>query len=190
MSKRREYHVRLVVFILLVVTRTLTAGEVQHASVEYQAGIYSLSFEVVINAEFDTVRAIVTDYAKLDQLSDMVIKSTLLNMPDSENQRRLLVIRACLLVFCRNLKVVEDVVTAGPDQFVATVVPESSDFKSGMTRWQLTRVDKQRTRIEFEGYEEPGFWIPPLLGPVLVKRRLLKEAMAVMNNIELLAKHD
>ena len=190
MSKRREYQVRLVVFILLVAARTLVAGEIRQSSVEYDAGIYHLTFDVVIDATLDSVRPIVTDYARLDQLSSMVIQSTLLKEHAADKQRRLLVIRACLLMFCRNLKVVEDVVTAGPDQFATTLVPESSDFKSGMTRWQLTQVDKQRTRIEFEGYEEPGFWIPPLLGPVLVKRRLLKEAMAVMNNIELQAKHD
>jgi len=180
---------RLSLLLALVLSMQAGAGNIQSASVDYKAGVYSLSFNVVIDAELDSVRAIVTDYARFDQLSEMVIESALLDTPHADQERRLLVIRPCILVFCRDLRMVEDVTVEGHDRIATTVVPDQSDFKSGKTHWQLTGVDRQHTRIEFYGYEEPGFWIPPLFGPVLVQRRLLKEAMTIITNIEHLSRN-
>ena len=51
---------------LIVFGQSLTAGQVNRSSVDYEAGVYSLSFDVEIDADLKTVRAIVTDYANLD----------------------------------------------------------------------------------------------------------------------------
>jgi hypothetical protein len=182
--------IRLALLLLIIGSGPLPAGEVNHSGVTYQAGVYSLEFDVVIEAELDTVRGYVTDYANLDQLSELIIESELLEPPATDSKRRLLVVRPCILFLCRNLRVVEDITEVRPDQIVATVVPALCDFKSGETRWQLAAADSRHTRIEFQGSVEPGFWVPPLLGPALVKRRLLKEAMQIIQNIEYRSVHD
>ena len=82
---------------------------------------------------------------------------------------------------------VEQVKEVGPDVFITTVIPELSDFKSGTTRWQLAKLSDQRTGLKFQCREEPDFWIPPFIGPILIKHRLAREAQVVINNIEKVA---
>jgi hypothetical protein len=36
---------------------------------------------------------------------------------------------------------------------------------------------------------EPDFWIPPLIGPWLIKRKLLSETLETVDNLEQLAKN-
>jgi hypothetical protein len=181
--------VRLALLLLVVCNQTASAGEVHASNVAYADGVYRLAFDVVIDAELDAVLAIVTDYERLERLSEMLIESTLIETPAGAPLRRMLVARTCLLIFCRSLRVVEDI-EAAENVIVTTIVPEQSDFRSGGTRWVLTALDERRCRIEFTGVEEPDFWIPPVLGPLLVKRRLLKEARLVISNIEAAAAHD
>lgn len=181
---------RLAIIMLIAFNQSLSAGQVNHSSVDYKAGVYSLSLDVEIDAAFETVREIVTDYANLDQLSNMLIESAMISSPDDKFKRRLLVARTCILFFCRNVRMVEDIEEVGSDVIITTIIPEQSDFKSGQSQWRLTELDNQRSRIEFKGTQEPDFWVPPLIGPILVKRKLLKEALKLIDNLEIMAKHD
>lgn len=182
--------IRLAIILLIAFNQSLSAGQVNHSSVDYKAGVYSLSLDVEIDAAFEIVRLIVTDYASLDQLSNMLIESAMISSPDDKLKRRLLVVRTCILFFCRNVRMVEEIEEVGSDVIITTIIPEQSDFKSGQTRWTLTELDDHRSRIELNGIQEPDFWIPPLIGPLLVKRKLLKEALELIDNIETMTKHD
>jgi len=181
---------RLLLMGLIVFSQSLSAGQVKLSNVSYESGIYSMSFTVEIDADFEKVRAIVTDYHNLAKLSDMLVESTVISTPDEKNIRRLLELRACVLLFCREVKLVDRIEEIGRDVIVTTVIPESSDFKSGMSHWQLTGLPGRKTRLEFRCKAEPDFWIPPVIGPIMIKRRLLREAEVIITNIEALSVDD
>ena len=130
---------------LVVISQAISAGEVIQSSVDNDAGIYRISFVVEINKDIDTVRKVVTDYANLARLSDMLIESRVYSVPDDKLKQRSLVARVCLLFICRQVRMVERIEPIGPDVIVTTVIPELSDFKSGQIRWRLTKLTYQRT---------------------------------------------
>lgn len=179
---------RLLFIVSLFACGTVYAGQVHDASVDYKDGVYSLKLDVEIEGDFEAVRAIVTDYDNLEQLNDTFIESTMISTPDNSLKRRRIIASSCFLIFCFKIKIVEDVEEIGREIIVTTMIPEQSDFKSGKATWQVSPIGADRSRIQFYGEEEPSFWIPPIIGPLLVKRKIMKEALETIHQIELLSK--
>ncbi len=173
----------------LLFSQPAWAGDIQSMEVEYENGVYRLDFDVIIDADLEAVRAIVSDYNQLSRLTDILIESTVLPSPDPDLIRRRMVTRACLLFFCMEAVAVEDVREMGIF-ILTTIIPEQSDFKSGTTEWQLTESDNGKSRITFHGEQEPAFWLPPVVGPLWLKGKLEREAEKTIERIEALAKGD
>ena len=177
------------IIILLTFCQALTAGQVNYSSIDHQSGVYTVNFDIEVNATMDTVRSIITDYENLHQLSDILSESTILNPRDSGPKQRLVVISVCLMIYCKDVKLVENIDEVNRDLVISRTVPRQSDFKSGEIRWRITPADSNRTRIEFLGQEEPAFWLPPVIGPVMVKHLLHDVALEVISNIESLSEN-
>ncbi len=74
------------------------------------------------------------------------------------------------------------------DQTIKTVfVPEQSDFTYGMTEWQVTELEDSQTLIRFNSRFQPRFWVPPIIGPLLIKRKVLSATKHIIEAIEQLA---
>ena len=69
-----------------------------------------------------------------------------------------------------------------------TVVPALSDFRAGSSDWWLTAPAPGQTRIRFDYRIQPDFWIPPLLGTLLIKSLLRREAQRTIDTLEALAR--
>ena len=96
------------------------------------------------------------------------------------------VTQTCLWFYCKRLKRVQDVVEAHDGSITAVVVPQLSDFSSGSVRLNLWQ-EVDGTRILIRSEATPDVWIPPLLGPWLIKRQLHADALETMHNLERLA---
>jgi hypothetical protein len=164
------------------------AGTVRHSEVSHADGVYRVEMEMEIAAPVESVRAIITDYDNLDRVSRLLTESALLQSPQPGGIRRRLVSRLCLLFFCFSSTMVEDVEEIGADTVLTRLVPELSDFRSGHSRWQTVPLDGGRCLLRFQYVMEPDFWIPPLIGPLLIKRSLVREAEYTIEKIEALAR--
>lgn len=162
------------------------AGEVVELTVEHEKGVYRVYADVVLYAPVDAVRAVLTDYEELERLSPSILKAETLESPEAGVVRVRTVAEACALGFCRKLTRVEDVHNQTPADLQADIVPGLSDFDSGSTHWRFLALGTQ-TRLIYEGSLEPGFWVPPLIGPGVVKRGLRREFDATFTNLEALA---
>ena len=80
----------------------------------------------------------------------------------------------------------QDVVEAYDGSITAVVVPELSDFRHGTMRLNLWQ-EATGTRILIRSEVTPDVWIPPLLGPWLIKRELHAEAVQTVHNLERVA---
>jgi len=164
------------------------AGSVHSSDVQYNDGVYTVEMDMEIGAHVQPVRAIITDHANIHQVSELLIKSTLLDAPREGGIRRRLVSKICILFFCVELVVVEDVEEVGQNTVLTTVVPEMSDFRSGNSRWQIQSLDEMNSLLRFRYNIEPDFWIPPVIGPLVIKRKLSREARGTIEKIEALAR--
>lgn len=178
---------RYLLVLCVVICHPVSAGEIQSSSISYQQGVYKLAIDVIIDAQFEAVYEIVTDNERLHRLSKSFIESALIETSKPDTKRRRLVLRSCILFFCFKLTIVEDIQEISQQVILTTIVPELSDFKSGTTEWRLTPMVNGQSRIQFHSVEELGFWVPPLIGPILVKNKLLQLAKESIRQIELLA---
>ena len=178
---------RLFPIVLAMLVSTGNAGEVLDADVTHHAGMYRLSLDMRVNADAGAVRRIVTDHRNMTRISDVLIESTLLDADDAGMRRRL-VARTCILFFCFRIIMVEDIEERQYGYTVITaIVPALSDFSSGRTEWRIVPDANGHTRISYRCELTPDFWIPPLIGPVLMKAKMLHEARETVNRIERLA---
>lgn len=179
--------IRLPVFLIfLFVIKTVSAGDIQQAKVLHKDGVYILDLKVKLSSAFDPVHTIVTDYDQLHLISEVLIETSLLSEPDAEIKRRRLVVRTCILIFCFTAKMVEDVWET-ENTITTRIIPAQSDYKFGKTEWQIDVIDKDHSQINLYCELEPDFWIPPLIGPYLMKKTMMKEAKKTIKRIEELA---
>lgn len=71
----------------------------------------------------------------------------------------------------------------GPGLLEADSDPNNSDFAYGFARWTLS-PDSGGTRFELTAELKPAFWVPPVLGPMLIEKGLRKTALDALQGVE------
>ena len=184
---KNQFPPRIGIFLLVLIfsSRPAFAGEVLDSHVGTHGEHYLLRIDMLIDADPERVRALLTDYAHLDRLSPTITGSELLenNAPHFRVQ---VTTEGCVMFFCRELVQVQDVTELQDGYILVTVRPEMSDFNYGRNMWRIRKLD-DRTRVTYSSDIVPAFWIPPLIGTSIFKNQLLEETRQVINNLEQLA---
>jgi hypothetical protein len=165
-------------------TFSLRASDVEQAEIKFAGAQYRYQFTIAVEGPIDTVREIVTDYEHLDRINDDIIKSEIIERYDETKLKRRLWLNHCILVFCFDLYFVEDVEILNDGSIRTTVIPTESNFRHGVATWRLESITDTSTRISVKAEQEPDFWIPPVIGPLLFKRAFIKEVRKTADNIE------
>jgi hypothetical protein len=159
---------------LLVVPLLAGAAEILDSSVELEAGTYRITVDARIDAPRETVLRLITDYEHLSRINSSIEETRVLQTNGPDSHRVHTVIRACILFFCKRVTQLQDITRYGNDSVEAVILPEGSDFRHGIARWELTS-DGRATRMHFTAELEPAFWVPPLIGPWLFERKIVRE---------------
>lgn len=174
----------------LLLTATLLAGgpaaggELFYLLVEHEQQRYGITINAIIDSDPQTVLGLLTDYPELGRLNASVREATVLDAPANGVERVRVVTQLCvLLLVCKSIVHVQDFERPQPYELVATIVGEGSDFTQGWARWLLI-PDEKRTRIVFSSELTPRFWIPPVVGPWIVKSMLKTEALETIDGLE------
>ena len=173
---------RLGAAVLLLPASSL-AGDILASSVTHDGDSYFLSVTARIDAPIDIVYQSITDFDNLAAINPAIEESQLLAMPGADKRLVRSVIKVCILMFCKRVEQVQDVRMKEAYAIEAVVLPESSDFRSGFARWQLT-TSGTSTELLFTNTFEPDFWVPPVIGPWLIKRKLMREVAETAMYIE------
>lgn len=160
---------------------TVLSGEVAH-----EDGHYRVAFEVLVDADLAAARRLLTDYAHYRRLSDTLVESRVLAVRSGGATRVRFVFRACVLFFCPHFQKTADVEAEADGTVVMRTDPAESDFRFGEERWRVTPA-AARTRIRYEAEFVPSFFVPPLIGPWLVKWRIRDELETTAQRLEALA---
>ncbi|MHB8535463.1 MAG: SRPBCC family protein [Sulfuricaulis sp.] len=166
-----------------------SAATIERLETTHAANRYTLSFDVVLDAERNRVWHIMTDYDRLTRVSDVIVKSAILNTTDQNRQRVGVTLRACVLIFCKTMKKVVDIQARPQDDIVVIGVPALSDFSYSVEHWRVSAVDG-KTRLRYDAEMVPDFFIPPIIGPWLVRHFLEGEIKATAIKVEELARHE
>jgi hypothetical protein len=173
-----------VLLSVLALARPAHALDIKTIDVAHQGDRYTVAFDVRLDGDVATVRRLLTDYAHLDRLSDTVTQSTIVGgAPGSP--RLALAIRACVLVFCRTLHKIEDVRADANGDIETRAVPDLSDFSYAIERWQIS-ADGKTTRLRYAAQSIPKFFVPPVIGPLVIKYKIRQELRASAAKLEAL----
>ncbi|MEJ2059407.1 MAG: SRPBCC family protein [Gammaproteobacteria bacterium] len=172
---------------LLLLPFGLCAGELRHLQVTSEKGEYRIEARVRVDAPVDAVRATLTDYRHLSDINPDIRESRVLPSPAPGVTRVQTLVHACAFFYCVDMKRIEDVQQLPGGSLVSTMVPDHTSFKSGQTFWGLRPLGTQ-TDVTYRASMRPAFWIPPLIGPAVVRSNLRREMRESFERLESIAR--
>ena len=175
------------IVIGLLLTAAVTGAEVRRAEVNYADGLASIDAQVLLDAGVDEIRAILIDYDRMHRMSATFTGSEVLERYSPKRAKRKVTIRTCVVLFCFDLDMVEQAEEREGNEFVATIVAHESDFHGGQSTLQLTEQPDGTTLVLVDSFQQPQLWIPPIIGLLLVKKKMRAELEDFMERLEALA---
>jgi hypothetical protein len=154
--------------------------------VTHDAGRYALTAHAYMEAPREAIFVVLTDYDRIGRLSSAYKEYGYLD-PAADGMPVVFTrMEGCVLFFCRSLRRVERMEVDAPG-FIRTVgLPEQSDFRYTLSEWWLT-PEAGGTKVVYYLEMEPDFWVPPIIGPWILQRKLQRGGAAAVDRIERLA---
>ena len=172
---------------LLISSMIVSSASLKKSSIEYKDKRFLYSFEAQINARHDRVLDKLHNFEQWDRLNDNISKSKVLETLSRNKIKRLLTLTQCIFTFCFNLKFVE-IVTLSKDRLEMNIVAGEGNFSAGRAIWETVSEGTYKTLIRVNATLSPDFWIPPVVGPLVLEKVFLKQIKKTIETIETLAK--
>ena len=159
------------------------AAELVDIQVSNTDNQYFLESESVLKASVPSVFKVLLDYDNFTKLSSVYEESRYLESGPDGAPRVYTLAQGCMLFVCRSVEKVEYLETRFNRRIVATVIPEYSNLEQGVTEWLLT-ADGENTRLVYRMELTPKFWVPPLIGPPIIRYVLAKGGEEALQRLE------
>jgi hypothetical protein len=126
---------------------------------------------------------LITDYDHLHDINPAIRESRILRTYSPEKYRIRTVTRVCVLFYCRDVTQSQDMVQLPGYTIEAEILPQDSDFRRGRGQWRLT-AEGDSTVMHFRAELVPDFFMPPLIGPWLIRREMVDQIREIVMIIE------
>ena len=164
------------------------ASTIESADIRFMGQSYHYRFSARVEAPAAAVRDVVTDYEQLARINDDIVLSRVLVRYDDSALKRQLLMKQCVLVFCFDINFIERVDFLSNGDISTTIIEGEGNFRRGQTVWRIEKLSKNSSRITMEADQEPDFFIPPVIGPLIMKRTFMREITETTNRIEQIAR--
>lgn len=149
---------------------------------------YTVRSAAYVDVPPEGVYAVLTDYARLHLISNLVTESRELEAAEDGTRRVYTLNEGCVAFFCRSVEKIETMEARPYSEIKTTVIAAQSDLGFGISRWHLSR-EGRGTRLVYETETEVGFWVPPVIGNYLLSRWLHKGTVNALQRLEYYAWH-
>lgn len=173
--------------LLLLSVKSVFASEVLSLEVSSHDNRYVLDSETYLDASVQSVFEVLLDYDNFTRLSSVYQESRQLGLGPDGAPRVYTLARGCILFVCRSVEKVERLDTRPYVRIVATVIPQLSNLEQGVTEWVLN-PDGAGTWLSYRMELVPKFWVPPLIGPPVIRYVLAKGGKDALQRLENLAR--
>jgi len=178
-------------FIVSVILWILTASSASAANlvsleVEHEDGRYSMESVVWFDAGVDATYEVFSRWDLSTKFSKAIVEAHDLE-PDEQGRPGFYIRnKGCVLFFCKSL-VRQGYVESQDDRLLlAFTDPSKSDFRFCEESWEFAEEDGG-TRVRYVLQFEPDFWVPPAIGPYMIKRKLSSDGSEALGRIEAIA---
>ena len=175
----------LIILLTILVPAFAGAAEIRTVHVEHQGKRYTMESEVAFDVGLRALYEVFLDYDLSPEFSSWVVDAR--NLEREDGRRGYFVQnRGCILFVCQTT-VREGVVEHEPFlRIEATADPALSDFEVSNERW-VFREEDGATIVTYYLEMEPKFWVPPVIGPYVIKRKLRSSGNDALDRIEEIA---
>jgi hypothetical protein len=178
---------RFFVLSLLLAPVFAISAELRSVSVDKIDGHYVMHSEVWFDVAVEQLYGVLLDYDLGTQFSSVIVESKDLD-PDEQGRPQFYTRhQACLLLFCMNFERYGHVNVEPNVTIIAVADPETSDFHVSREVWQFSQ-EGEGTFLVYDVDLKPKFWIPPVIGPFILKRKLISGGTRASNRIEAIAR--
>ena len=162
------------------------AYELNRAEVTENNGIFQIVVIATLDARAEYIRQVLTDYRNMYRLSSSVVETEVIEPCRGDETHVRTKVRVCAAVFCREVERVETVRALDSGDLQARIVPEQSEFRSGLAIWKITAMD-YGSELEYNATLEPDFFIPPVVGVPAIRSSLIDEFSNTIARVEKIA---
>lgn len=164
----------------------VSAADLVSLEVDYEDGRYSMESVVWFDAGVDATYEVFSRWDLSTQFSKAIVEARDLE-PDEQGRPGFYIRnKGCVLFFCKSL-VREGYVDRQDDRLLlAYTDPSKSDFRFCEESWEFAE-ENGGTRVLYNLEFEPDFWVPPAIGPYMIKRRLKSGGDKAIGRIEAIA---
>jgi hypothetical protein len=173
--------------VLLAVAATGPAAEIRSLDVRYEDGYYTMRSEAWFAVDREPMYDVFSSWELSTEFSGAIVEARDLAPDESGRPGFYTVARGCVLFFCRSLKRQGYVERNPPRLLRAVADPEHSDFEVSDETWEFAE-DGSGTSIIYTLRMKPAFWVPPAIGPFVIKRTLRNKAGQALDRIESIAR--
>ena len=159
------------------------AAELVSVNVERSGKRYIVESVSVYNASQAALVHVLLDYDNFHQVSSVFKEAKYLAPADDGVRRGYTRVEGCIVFFCQSIERIDRIELREGPVIVATSEPEPDDFRFSQSRWRFEDNTKSVT-IHYRLEMEPGFWVPPLIGPYIMKKKLVDGATDAMQRVE------
>lgn len=175
----------LSLFLLLAATAGYSA-ELRSVKVDRVDGVYRMQSEIWLDASLDATYAVFLDWDVSQEFSSTIIDSRDLEADESGLPGFYIKHRGCVLFFCTSFERRGHVEHEATTWIRATANPDESDFHLSNEYWSFSE-DGEGTVVSYDLEFKPKFWVPPLIGPYMIKRKLANDGGGAIDRIEAIA---
>jgi hypothetical protein len=172
--------------LALLLPMTAGAAEMLSIEVAHEKGTYTMNSEVWFDASVEQVYEVFRYWDNSTKFSSAIVESRDL-APDETGRPGFYVRnRGCVLLFCTAFERQGYVQAEHNTVIYAEVDPDVSDFHLSNESWRFVERDGG-TVVIYDFEMQPKFWIPPGIGPYMIKRSLRNNSGNAIERIESIA---
>lgn len=177
---------RWCILCLLALGATADGAEILSIKVESDAGAYTMTSEVWFDATLEQIYEVYRHWDYSTEFSSAIVEAR--DMEPDEQGRPQFYIRnkGCVLFFCQSFERQGHIELQPHETIRAYANPDTSDFHFSNESWQFLPRDGG-TVVTYDLAMKPKFWVPPGIGPYLIKRKLKNNGGDAVDRIERIA---
>jgi hypothetical protein len=169
------------------------AGQVLDVRVTREGMGFQIGMHLAIDAAPPAVFRALQDYAAMMRYNPDLRAARVEPTGVPGRVRLFTAVHTCVLVFCKTMhqaEVMTAIATANGGVLEAQFLPRG-DFKAGRGRWTVRPCSTARAMSCMDVWIElvPAFWVPPVIGSWVIRRKMVEEARYTSAGLELMARH-
>lgn len=172
--------------LLCLVAVGVDAAEIRTLDFTRDDDNYHVVSDVYIAAAPSAVYGVLIDYENLDRVSSAFLETRFIEPIEDGRGLVFLHMEACVLFFCRDVKLTEEIRVVPETRVEVTIIPDKSDLNYGWSSWEITSED-DGSLVRYELQMQPSFWIPPVIGPMIMKAVARRKGLRAARRVEALA---